>query len=49
MLQDPDAVIAAVVRGIERNAAHVYPGATPKVLNVVQRLAPWLLRRGIGA
>lgn len=44
-LYDADTVIAAVVRGIERDSRHVYPGATPRVLNVLQRVAPWLVRR----
>jgi short-subunit dehydrogenase len=45
MLHDPDRVIAAVLRGIERNATHVYPDPTSRALNVLQRLTPWLVRR----
>lgn len=45
MLYDPDHVIAAVVRGIERDAVHVYPDPTSRLLNVLQRVAPWAVRR----
>jgi short-subunit dehydrogenase len=45
MVYDPDRVIAAVVRGIERNARHVYPDPTSRLLNLLHRYAPQLVRR----
>jgi NAD(P)-dependent dehydrogenase (short-subunit alcohol dehydrogenase family) len=45
MLYDPDRVMAAVLRGIERNATHIYPDPTARLLDVLQRIAPWLVRR----
>jgi short-subunit dehydrogenase len=45
MVHDPDRVMAVVLRGIQRNATHVYPDPTARVLNVLQHVAPWLVRR----
>lgn len=43
LLYDPADVVAALVRGIQRGQLDVYPGAIPRLLDLVQRLAPWLL------
>jgi short-subunit dehydrogenase len=45
MLYDPQFVVAALIDGIRKRKRHVYPGAIPKVINVIQRFAPWAIPR----
>jgi short-subunit dehydrogenase len=44
MVYEPAQVVAALIKGIQRNKRHVYPGAIPKVINLLARLVPWLDR-----
>jgi NAD(P)-dependent dehydrogenase (short-subunit alcohol dehydrogenase family) len=40
---EPEVVIAALVAGVRQRKLHVYPGAIPRVIDGVRRLAPWAL------
>ena len=42
MIYEPAVVVRALLRGIERNRRHVYPGVIPRLLDLLQRLAPAL-------
>ncbi len=42
-LSEPEDVIAALLAGIRRKTLHVYPGAIPRVVDGLRRLAPWTL------
>jgi short-subunit dehydrogenase len=43
LLYEPEFVVAAVLDGVRRRKLHVYPGAIPRWIDVLNRLAPWLL------
>ena len=43
LIDDPAMVMRAMVRGIERNRVHVYPGATARLVDTLRRVAPWVL------
>lgn len=43
LLYEPAQVVRALLRGIQRNQRHVYPGAIPRLIDLLQRLAPWAL------
>lgn len=45
MLYDPAFVVAALLDGIRKRKRHVYPGAIPKLIDAMQRFAPWLTAR----
>ncbi|HEY7780302.1 MAG TPA: SDR family NAD(P)-dependent oxidoreductase [Ktedonobacterales bacterium] len=45
LVSGPDEVIAATLRGIERDAVHVYPTSVARVIDVLRRVAPGLLGR----
>ena len=45
LVSGPDKVIAATLRGIERDAVHVYPTSVARVIDVLRRVAPGLLGR----
>lgn len=44
LVSGADEVMAAVLRGIERDAVHVYPTRTARVTDVLRRVAPGVLR-----
>lgn len=44
MLYDPDFVVAQLIDGIRKRKQHVYPGAVPRLLDTMRRVAPWALR-----
>ncbi len=43
MLSDPADVVAAMVRGVQRNKKHVFPDSTARVVHYVQRFLPALM------
>lgn len=48
LLYDPAFVVEQLIDGIRRRKLHVYPGAIPRQIDLLRRLAPWLLRRMAG-
>ena len=42
-LSDPADVVAAVLRGIERNASSIFPDRTAKVMHYLARYLPWTI------
>lgn len=44
MVYQPSVVVAALIKSIQANKRHVYPGAIPKLIDLAQRLVPWLDR-----
>jgi NAD(P)-dependent dehydrogenase (short-subunit alcohol dehydrogenase family) len=44
-LYEPSFIVAALIDGIRRRRAHVYPGAIPRQIDLLRRVAPWALRR----
>lgn len=49
LLYEPAFVVAAVVDGVRRRKLHVYPGAIPRWIDLLNRVAPWLLPRVVRA
>lgn len=49
LIYDPEFVVAALITGIRQGRRHVYPGMIPRQLDLLQRLAPWVLPRLIRA
>lgn len=50
VLYTPEFVVSKTIQGIEKNKLHVYPGAIPKLINLVNRFLPSLaspLNRGL--
>ncbi|MEM8535358.1 MAG: SDR family NAD(P)-dependent oxidoreductase [Chloroflexota bacterium] len=45
LLDDPDMVIAELIKGIRKRKLHVYPGKMSKRINFLKRVAPWLITR----
>lgn len=45
LLYEPSFVVAALLDGIRKRKRHVYPGALPRLINAIQRFAPWLTPR----
>jgi short-subunit dehydrogenase len=43
LLYEPEFVAAAVLDGVRRRKLHVYPGVIPHWIDLLNRLAPWLL------
>lgn len=43
MIYEPAVVIAALLHGIQHRKLHVYPGAIPRWIDGLRRLAPWAL------
>jgi NAD(P)-dependent dehydrogenase (short-subunit alcohol dehydrogenase family) len=44
LIYDPAFVVAQLVDGIRRRKQHVYPGAVPRQIDLLRRVAPWALR-----
>jgi short-subunit dehydrogenase len=45
MLYEPHVAVAALIAGIRGRQRHVYPGAIPKVIGMIQRFSPWAIPR----
>ncbi len=43
LLYEPEFIVASVLDGVRRRKLHVYPGAIPRWIDLVNRVAPWLL------
>lgn len=51
LLYDPAFVVAELIDGVRRRKAHIYPGAIPRQIDLLRRVAPWaleLLNRRMG-
>lgn len=44
LIYDPAQVMAVLIEGIRRRKTDIYPGAIPRLIDTLQRLAPWSLR-----
>jgi NAD(P)-dependent dehydrogenase (short-subunit alcohol dehydrogenase family) len=44
LIYDPAFVVAQLIDGIRRRKQHVYPGAVPRQIDILRRVAPWALR-----
>ena len=44
LLYDPAVVVARLIDGMRRRKLHVYPGAIPRLIDMLRRVAPWALR-----
>ncbi len=44
LIYDPAFVVAQLIDGIRRRKQHVYPGAVPRQIDLLRRVAPWALR-----
>lgn len=40
---DPEFVIAELIAGIRQRKLHIYPGALPRQIDLLRRIAPWAL------
>ena len=43
LIYDPAFVVARLIDGIQRRTLHVYPGAIPRQIDLLRRVAPWAL------
>ena len=43
IVTDPADVVAAIIKGIRRNKAHIFPDRTAKQLHYIARFAPWIV------
>ena len=43
LVDDPDMIIAELIKGIRRRKLHVYPGKMSKRINFLKRVAPWMI------
>jgi short-subunit dehydrogenase len=44
LLYDPAFVVAQLLAGMRQGKLHVYPGAIPRQIDLLRRVAPWALR-----
>ena len=44
LVSDPASVVSQIVKGVQRNRLHVFPDKYARVIHILSRFAPWLLR-----
>jgi NAD(P)-dependent dehydrogenase (short-subunit alcohol dehydrogenase family) len=44
LISEPSNVVAKIVQGVRRNRLHVFPDKYARIIHVLSRFAPWLLR-----